>query len=621
MHHAFAGKVYYHGHRASPEDARRLAECMPMVHGARTVTEVCGPAVIAAGPVQSVRAEVSPLIYTEPGQSLFVGSGSVYNRDEIEAELSCGAAVCDRELLWRAFQKWGTAAADRLEGDWMFAAYEQRDDRITLARSWGHSSLYVYRAQDFVGFATHPAALTSLREIHAAPDLSVVAQILNGSPLHPALSCWEGVNQVMPGACLTFTRGVGTVRQTFSPQEVPVRQIEKMNEPVVYEQFTALFNRAVQKRLPAGQEAGATLSAGLDSTAVCCLAARELARRNRKLRLWTAVPYFTDEAYTPENWLSDERELAELTAGSFPNADHSLLDASDASPIEAIRTQILQTGRALASGANHYWISRLLETAAAAGCETLLTGQFGNASVSWSPPEVALFPKDRFYPGITWEAYAGLIRRRRQRQINGSRRGMPPNTTPNMLVHPEFKNSRLFQQSIERPPFADFTGQGRAETHSNLFDLWYHSGFWHGITVRDPTMDNRLVAFLQSLPASFFYRDGIDRRMVRVGMRGLMPDAARRNIRRGLQGADIIPRIRSFGHHADAAITRIRASALASSVLNIECMEQVLADVLRGESGPDMMRRCFTLLIPGLSVGLFLAPFDTDWAWRESLDL
>ena len=65
-----------------------------------------------------------------------------------------------------------------------------------------------------------------------------------------------------------------------------------------------------------------------------------------------------------------------------------------------------------------------------------------------------------------------------------------------------------------------------------------------GIIMRDPTRDKRIIEFCLSLPISQSCKDGIDRRLCREYMKGIIPDSIRLSKQRGVQASDWIERIK-----------------------------------------------------------------------------
>src|SRR6056297_1123056 len=57
----------------------------------------------------------------------------------------------------------------------------------------------------------------------------------------------------------------------------------------------------------------------------------------------------------------------------------------------------------------------------------------------------------------------------------------------------------------------------------------------YGFDQRDPTGDRRMIEFCMALPEKYYLADGIDRRLARLGLKHLLPEPIRMDIRVGLQ--------------------------------------------------------------------------------------
>ena len=65
-----------------------------------------------------------------------------------------------------------------------------------------------------------------------------------------------------------------------------------------------------------------------------------------------------------------------------------------------------------------------------------------------------------------------------------------------------------------------------------------------GVLVRDPTKDKRLIELCLNLPIECYVHDGVERRIAREYMSGIVPEQIlQQNRRRGLQSADYVDRV------------------------------------------------------------------------------
>src|SRR5204863_1336858 len=78
-------------------------------------------------------------------------NGEIYNFRELRAELAAeGVEVqrdSDTEVLLRAYQHWGASCVERLRGQFAFAVWDARRERLFLARDrFGEKPLYLCEA-------------------------------------------------------------------------------------------------------------------------------------------------------------------------------------------------------------------------------------------------------------------------------------------------------------------------------------------------------------------------------------------------------------------------------------------------------------------------------------------
>jgi asparagine synthase (glutamine-hydrolysing) len=561
-------------------------------------------------------AEQLPLIYTDTADIVSVFSGVLYNRDDLARELSCAGQAPDGRLLQEAWRQWGDDTPRHLNGDWMFAIYLKPERELYLARSWGFSSMYYRQGRRIFAFSTNLNELIELEQTCARPDLRFVVRILRASSVPGAEeSPYEEIRQLPPASMLHLKQGQLQIKEFWRPHWIP-RQ-STVNEAEALETFVDLYAKAVRNRLVTNGNTGATLSAGLDSGSICALAARELRETDKKLYAWTSVPQYPSEAYAMSHILSDESTLASRVSAAYPNIVHRLVTSAESNPILSICRQEALTGRPQWTCANYYWMEDILALAAGQDCGAVLLGQSGNGTVSWSPHRIAFLPKQLYFPGISMRKYLKYSRQRLRQDFTRIKKELshrlrkPQDLFPN--ITPKLLHSALFKQASEQEADRRPKGTGQAalqEQNMGLFDTHYHMGFLSGVSFRDPTNDLPLSEFLLSLPERMYFRDGLDRRVLRLGMKGIMPEENRLNRRRGRQGSDILPRLRAHTAYAQKALDYIGQSPMAADIINLSYMRDILNRLKKGETGAPLMLECTRFLLPGFSCGFFLANND-----------
>lgn len=224
------------------------------------------------------------------GSLTVVFNGEIYNFRELRAELvALGARFCtdhsDTEVLLHGWREWGEDLPQRLNGMWAFAIVDRAANRVFFSRDrFGKKPLFWYQRGDTFVFASE---LTALREHPTAPTtLSRRAlQKYFGYGYVPApLTFFEGVGKLPAGHSLTFDLATRTARVVrwwqYQPEPFDARPADA--ERRWTEEFSALLDAAVARRLVADVPVGCFLSGGLDSSTVAALAMRHAGRERLK---------------------------------------------------------------------------------------------------------------------------------------------------------------------------------------------------------------------------------------------------------------------------------------------------------------------------------------------------
>src|SRR4051812_46420095 len=101
---------------------------------------------------------------TAEGPVVITYSGEIYNFVELRAELAAKGhrfrTRSDTEVVLHGYLEWGAGVADRLNGMYAFAIWDDRDQELLLVRDrLGVKPLYYYPLRDGVLFGSEPKAI------------------------------------------------------------------------------------------------------------------------------------------------------------------------------------------------------------------------------------------------------------------------------------------------------------------------------------------------------------------------------------------------------------------------------------------------------------------------------
>ncbi|MGA4838184.1 asparagine synthase (glutamine-hydrolyzing) [Streptomyces sp. G45] len=238
-------------------------------------------------------------VETPNGPVTLVYSGETYNYVELREELTRRGerftTASDTEVVLRAYLRWGAALADRLNGMYAFAVWDERDQKLVLVRDrLGIKPLFYQRTRDGLLFGSEPKAILA----HPLAERVVDADGLRESLSYcftPGHAIWSGMRQVEPGTVVTVdARGLREhtywrleTRPHTDDVGTTVARVRELLDDTVRRQLVADVPRCV------------LLSGGLDSGTLTALSAAHLGAEPVR----TFAVDFMDHA---ENFTSDD---------------------------------------------------------------------------------------------------------------------------------------------------------------------------------------------------------------------------------------------------------------------------------------------------------------------------
>jgi asparagine synthase (glutamine-hydrolysing) len=521
------------------------------------------------------------------------------NRAELASDLGLRATDCERlsdsALAAWALETWDEGAFDRFVGVFAIAAWDTRGRRLVLAKDiLGHRPLFFHQAPGLVAFASMPSGLHALPEVPKGPDMESMAEFLSLLQPRSTRTFFAGVERVMPAHYCVLSDGRATMTRYWRPRTTPLRL--RRHEDYV-EGLRHHLDAAVGAQLRGSDGAvGAHLSAGLDSTAVATAAARQLARSRGRVTAFTACPR---EGYAEAGTgraLVDESGLAAATAALHPNMDHVLVRAGGKSPLDDLDRMSALYGRPILNICNMVWLDAINDAARERGLTILLTGDFGNATLSCTGVAALTEMVERREYGAWLNLGRGLARRGAMRW-----RGVLLNTIAPWLPTPLLSallsiagrgEAPLERASALRPEIlqtyrdqvvAERFRPARDGVTDRLLTLSADTGCiskgvlaWWGLDERDPTADRRLVEFSLTIPTEQFIHGGEPKALIKHALAGRAPPEVLHSPQKGYQAADWHERLATAHSRLEDEVERIGAVAETRRLIDVDRLKRLL---------------------------------------------
>jgi asparagine synthase (glutamine-hydrolysing) len=559
--------------------------------------------------------------------SVITGESRLDNRSELCAELGLPAVECrnvsDGHLIARAYERWQEGTPAHLLGDWSFAAWHPGERKLFLARDhFGNTAVYYVHDGRRFAFASSRTALFALGIPRRLNEFYLACGLVSWPAHHGAQTIELDLSRLPPAHTLTLDSGTVKTDQYWRLEDVPPLNLRTSRDYV--EGFLSTYDRAVRDRLRSSRDIGVTLSGGLDSSSVTALAARALREQGRRLRAYTSVPIADVSNTVDGDRFGDELPFAETTAASADNIDLIQIRGVGYSPIKAIRHALEIHHEPGHAAGNLYWIFDLLSHARADGINTVLSGQGGNATISWTGADrpralqrlAAQRQLGRLLQLLIYPFVPAAILRSGRHLLRGDRLDWS-----GTAINADFarriglaaryidgtarrSNSESWNPAIEQRLAIIKPGE------SFLGSIWAENEAAFGLEVRDPTFDKRVMEFTLAIPdREFRGPDGYDRWIIRAAMKGLVPDEVRLNRRRGRQAADLGTRLVDSAAEVDQVLDELDASPSAREHLDLVRMRGVWRRLLQ-QIDARSTHHAVTILTRGIMAGLYLVGLE-----------
>ena len=255
-------------------------------------------------------------MFNEDNTLCLVFNGEIYNfqslRQELESKGHIFRSQSDSEVILHAYEDWGDDCVHHLRGMFAFGLYDQRQERLLLARDRiGIKPLYYSWQQGRLSFASEIKALLEDKHVVRRVNSQALYDYLGFEFVPAPSTMFEGINKLPAGHLLTLEKGQLRTRQYWDLHCRPNEVVPSFTEAV--EQMRLLLDQAVASHLVSDVPLGVFLSGGLDSS---CIVA--LMRRHITGPLKTFTIGYADKSYS-------ELDYAQIVADHCQTEHHVLI--------------------------------------------------------------------------------------------------------------------------------------------------------------------------------------------------------------------------------------------------------------------------------------------------------
>ena len=212
----------------------------------------------------------------EDGTVRLVFNGEIYNfqglREDLVRRGHQFRSRSDTEVIVHLYEEYGPECIDKLDGMFAIAIWDDRQQRLLLARDRaGKKPLFYLHDGRRIAFASEMKAFFGRRDLNIAIDPQAIPSYFIYGYVPTPETFYKGVRQVEPGHVITIERDGKMSSRAYwrlqYPQEGSVPR-ENHDRPAVKGKLRQLMTDAVERRLISDVPLGAFLSGGVDSTIV-----------------------------------------------------------------------------------------------------------------------------------------------------------------------------------------------------------------------------------------------------------------------------------------------------------------------------------------------------------------
>jgi asparagine synthase (glutamine-hydrolysing) len=201
-------------------------------------------------------------------------NGEIFNYVELREELLRKGhrfqSQSDTEVIIHLYEEKGEDCVHDLNGQWAFAIWDSRRDRLFLSRDrLGVRPLFYARTPEGFVFGSEIKSLLAVPSVPRSIDLEALDEIFTFWVTLPPRTIFKGVSELPPGHSLVFERGNMRVEPYWMLDYNPSMGVQREEE--AREMLLDLLLDATRIRLRADVPVGAYLSGGLDSTVIAAL--------------------------------------------------------------------------------------------------------------------------------------------------------------------------------------------------------------------------------------------------------------------------------------------------------------------------------------------------------------
>lgn len=473
--------------------------------------------------------------------------GRLDDRNDLAAQLSLSPQASDAAIIGAAYRRWDAGFLERIEGEFVLALWDKRNERLILARdAFGLHPLYLHKTSETITWSSHVKALADDVGCDRTPDPHFVAGFLTYGR-RGDVSPFAAIASIPPAGVFIADRNGESLRTYW--QLDPEREIRLASDEEYEERFFNLFQRSVSNRLPSSGTVFCDLSGGIDSSSILAVADGIHRAQGRPLDSLQTVSHIYDETSS-----ADDRPFIAVVEKAFGRPAHHAEERLTPLFGSVGEEYPFDEPTPMWAGAELY--ASIHARMAARNSSVILCG-VGGDDLTWSEVGTP--------PGVADD----LSRFRLFRVLRESRRWAAALQKPQIRILLDVVRALRNPTELVAPPWIDarfaratgIDGRWQADVEARAYrlpsrraqftsvrclavEIGFRHGLGPGIDVRYPFVDRQLIEFVFGIPIHQHLRPAETRSLQRRAMSRVLPPEIAQRRTKGGPGGTIYRRFR-----------------------------------------------------------------------------
>ncbi|GIW22357.1 MAG: hypothetical protein KatS3mg068_1364 [Candidatus Sericytochromatia bacterium] len=536
---------------------------------------------------------ISKLIYDANKNIIFVFEGSIYNKEELSNYINL-KDLDNIQILLELYLKYKEDCLNKIVGDFYFLIFDINKNSLFLSRdTLGYTSLNYYFDDEIFVFSSNIKAILALKNIKTSINENKIISILSICYFNNYETMYKNINILPPNHYIKINTENFIVNKYWFPENIKINYKYKNTQEYSQELFY-LLNKVIKSRINDKKNIGSMLSGGFDSSTISILTSNILKENNLRLKTYSHIPFYNVSNFKKlKHRLLDEKDNILDIVKFNENIDSKLLTSENKSLINSVIETLNIINMPIHGASNSYWVLDIFENTKNDNLDILLSGEFGNSSIS-------LAGLDYLLPLKTLINIFGIrrafLKKYLKRFVFYKLKTLKDIFFINRYIQDvsylksDFLKQRNFKNQLKESIYKRFSFYTNQEYCLNMI-----SGFntfrcyfgallseYYGVNYNDPTSDKRIIQYVLSIPNEFFFDDkGYHKNILRTMMKDLLPEKVLNNKNKGLQASDIGQRFLNEEKEIRYYISKFKKIDFINDMVNVENLENDLNYIVK----------------------------------------